>query len=394
MSSLVMNRSFSRIRPMGHSANVAGTLRVPSATHASKQLHFPASLGAHLPSRPTAFTLVELLVVIAIVGILIALLLPAVQQAREAARKMQCLNHIKQIALAAHGYVDVHGILPPSGIVAEKTLTSPTGYKYPVFDQQSGKMFSWAFLLLPFLEETNLYNQFDQSRTALDQPNEPQQTSVPAYLCPSDHARGRFYSHSTNTAGKRFAKGNYAAYVSPMHTDLQILYPGALISTGQKLSRITDGLSKTLCFTEIRTLDDERDERGAWALPWNAATLLALDMHHDYIPGGYFNQYIPAQLYAYQAQMPNTLGPNADVLLDCPADMAADAQLQRMPCIKRSWPLGITGYISAAPRSGHPGGINVSYLDGHVDFLLDEIDPYSLTYLIDIRDGQAPSNGG
>ncbi len=330
---------------------------------------------------------------IAIVGILIALLLPAIQQAREAARRMQCTNHVKQLALAAHGYVNIHGILPPSGIVAEKTLTYG-GTKYPVFDQQSGKMFSWAVLLLPLIEETNLYNQFDQSRTALDQPNEPQQNTVPVYLCPSDYAHGRFYRHSTFSAGKRFAKGNYAAYASPMHTDLQLLYPGALISTGQKPSRVTDGLSKTICFTEIRTLDDERDERGAWALPWNGATLLALDMHHNTEPGGYFNQYIPNQVYAYQAQMPNTSGPNADVLLDCPLDMATDAQLQRMPCRTWVWPLGITGYISAAPRSTHPGGINVSYLDGHVDFLFDEIDPFSFTYLIDIRDGQVPSYGG
>ena len=336
---------------------------------------------------------------IAIIGILIALLLPAIQQAREAARRMQCANHLKQLGLATQGYLDVHKMLPPSGVVAEKRLVygggdpeNPT--TYPVFDQMSGKMFSWAVVLLPFIEETNLYNQFDQSRTALEQPNEPQETTVPTYLCPTDNARGRFYSHATHTAGKRFAKGNYAAYCSPMHTDLQLLYPGALISTRQKTSRVTDGLSKTLCFTEVRTLDDERDERGAWALPWNAATLLALDMHQDTSQGGYFSQYVPMSLYAYQAQMPNTTGPNADVLLECPLDMAADAQLQRMPCLKMNWNLGIYGYISAAPRSGHPGGINVNYLDGHVDFLGDDIDPFSLTYLIDIRDGQVPSYGG
>jgi prepilin-type N-terminal cleavage/methylation domain-containing protein/prepilin-type processing-associated H-X9-DG protein len=344
------------------------------------------------------FTLVELLVVIAIIGILVALLLPAIQQARETARRIQCANHLRQIALAAHGYTDVHGLLPPSGIVEPKTLTysddKNNHFEYPVFDQQSGKMFSWAVLLLPFLEETNLYNQFDQKRTALDQPSEPQETSVPVYLCPSDNSRGRFYSDATATLGKRFAKGNYAAYGSPMHTDLQLLYPGALISTGQKLSRISDGLSKTLCFTEVRTRDDDRDERGVWTLPWNSATLLALDMHHDSTPGGYFNQYIPSPVYAYQAQMPNTTGPNEDVLLNCPQDMLVDAQLERMPCIQKNWPIGLSGYISAAPRSTHPGGINASFLDGHVDFIRDDIDPFSFTYLIDIRDGQEPTYGG
>jgi prepilin-type processing-associated H-X9-DG protein len=306
---------------------------------------------------------------------------------------MQCANHLKQIALAAHGYTDIHGQLPPSGIVAAKTQIYGS-HVYPVFDQQSGKMFSWAMLLLPFVEETNLYNQFDQSRTVLDQPNEPQQKSVPVYTCPSDHAGGRFYSDSVATQGKRFAKGNYAAYGSPMHTDLQLLYPGALISTGQKLGRITDGLSKTLCFTEVRTLDDERDERGVWALPWNGSTLLALDMHHDTFPNGYFNEYIPSSIYAYQAQMPNTPGPNEDVLLNCPNDMLVNAQLQRMPCIKWVWQLGLFGYISAAPRSSHVGGVNASFLDGHVDFIRDEIDPFTFTYLIDIRDGKVADYGG
>jgi prepilin-type N-terminal cleavage/methylation domain-containing protein/prepilin-type processing-associated H-X9-DG protein len=373
MPHLVMNRLSPKIRSVGH---------------------FPAvGPGSRAGLPHPAFTLVELLVSIAIIGILIALLLPAIQRAREAARRMQCANHLKQIALAAHGYTDTHKLLPPSGLVAEKTY-SYNGYSYPVFDQQSGKMFSWAVLLLPFIEETNLFNQFDLTRTSLDQPNEPQQNSVPVYLCPTDNSRGRFYSDDEFTKGKRFAKGNYAAYGSPMHTDLQILYPGALISTGQKLSRISDGLSKTLSFTEVRTYDDERDERGAWALPWNGATLLALDMHHDTSSGGYFNQYLPTGIYAYQAQMPNTAGPNFDILLGCPDDLKADYQLQKMPCHKWVWSLGLFGYISAAPRSSHPGGVNAAYLDGHVDFVFDEIDPFTFTYLIDIRDGQVPNYGG
>jgi prepilin-type N-terminal cleavage/methylation domain-containing protein/prepilin-type processing-associated H-X9-DG protein len=344
-------------------------------------------------SLTAGFTLIELLVTIAIIGILVALLLPAIQEAREAARRIQCANHLKQLALATHEYDNVHGKLPPSGVVAQTTRTYGST-TYPVYDQQSGKMFSWAMLLLPFLEETNLYNQFDQSRTVLDQPTEPQQNFVSVYLCPSDAARGRFYTDSKFTAGKRFAKGNYAAYASPMHTDLQLLYPGALISTGQKLSKIIDGLSNTIVFTEVRTLDDERDERGVWALPWNGSTLLSLDMHHNTASGGYFSQYVPVALYAYQAQMPNTTGPNEDVLLGCPPDMLADAQLQRMPCIRWIWSLGLFGYISAAPRSNHIGGVNAAFLDGHVDFIRDEIDPFAFTYLIDIRDGQVPDYGG
>jgi prepilin-type N-terminal cleavage/methylation domain-containing protein/prepilin-type processing-associated H-X9-DG protein len=394
------NRRASPEMPLSRFKNVPGvTRRGPELYIKSdtQQLILASSPQPPVPNPqppPSAFTLVELLIVIAIIGVLIALLLPAIQQAREAARRIQCLNHLKQLSLAATGYVDARRLLPPSGIVEDKTLWY-NGYNYPVFDQQSGKMFSWAMLLLPYIEETSLYNQFDQSRTVLDQPLEPQQNFVPVYLCPSDDARGRYFRHSKYSNGKRFAKGNYAAYASPMHTDLQLLYPAALISTGQKLTKITDGLTRTLIFTEVRTLDDERDERGAWALPWNAATLLSLDMHHDYnVVHSYFNQFVPTGIYAYQAQMPNTLGPNLDILVDCPNDLAADAQLQGMPCHKWIWSLGLFGYISSAPRSLHPGGVNAAFLDGHVDFLSNDIDVFALTYLVDIHDGQTDGYGG
>jgi prepilin-type processing-associated H-X9-DG protein/prepilin-type N-terminal cleavage/methylation domain-containing protein len=336
-----------------------------------------------------AFTLVELLIVIAIVGILIALLLPAVQQAREAARRMQCASHLRQLALATLNYEDTKGELPPSGVVERKTVTAPSGREYPVYDQLSGKMYSWAVLILPFLEETSLYSQFDLSQSVLEQIAEPQEQQIGVLLCPSDGARGRIYVDDEFTLGKRFAKGNYAAYVSPFHGDLQLLYPGALISTGQKLSRVSDGTSKTIVFSEVRTLDHPQDERGVWALPWNAASLLSLDMHHDDdVPGGYYGEFRPRASMAFQAQMPNTIGPNSDILVRCPDDALVEAQLQRMPCDKWVYSLGLSGYISSAPRSTHLGGVNIAFLDGHVEFLSDNVDPFTLAYLVDIRDSE------
>jgi len=336
--------------------------------------------------RPVGFTLVELLVVIAIIGILITLLLPAVQQTREAGRRITCVNNLKQLALATQSYTDAHKMLPASGIVEQKQLTYGA-ITYPVFDQCSGKMFSWAVLLLPYIEEGNLHDTFDLSLTVLDQPNEPQQHSVPTYLCPSDAARGRYYMDEEYTRGKWFAKGNYAAFASPFHSDLQLLYPGAMISTGQKLSKVVDGASKTVIFSEVRTRDDLRDERGAWALPWNAASLLSFDMHHDQLSaGGYVAGFQVLSSLAYQTQLPNTQGPNADVLVRCDPTTLAEAQLEGMPCIKWNWPLGLAGWISAAPRSNHVGGVNVSFLDGHVGFLTNDVDPFTMAYLIDIRD--------
>ena len=308
---------------------------------------------SHRDLSPRAFTLVELLVVIAIVGILIALLLPAVQESRDAARRVQCASNLKQLALATLSYTNTKGELPPSGIVEPKTVTIGGGNEYPVFDQRSGKMFGWAVLLLPFLEESSLYAQFDLSLSILEQPYEPQEQSVPVYLCPGEGAYGRFYTDEEFTAGKRFAKGNYAAYVTPFHSDLQLLYPGAFIATGQALSKIVDGTSKTIVFSEVRTRDHEEDERGVWALPWNAASLLALDMHHDANKVGTFAQYVPSVGYAYQAQMPNTLGPNSDTLVRCPDRQGAlpQAQLDGMPCHQWLGRLGLSGYISSAPRA-------------------------------------------
>src|SRR5690606_19676664 len=98
-------------------------------------------------------------------------------------------------------------------------------------------------------------------------------------VCPSDEEQGSHFVHPEFTNGKHFGKGNYAAYASLMHTDLQLLYPAAMISTGQKLSKILDGASNTIVLAEVRTLNKPTDERGAWALPWNAATLLSLDLH-------------------------------------------------------------------------------------------------------------------
>ena len=99
--------------------------------------------------RLTGFTLVELLVVITIIGILIALLLPAVQAAREAARRMQCQNNFKQIGLALLTYENTYNTLPPGGLKSP----SMTG-SYPIGS-------SWHVAILPFLEQQNLYNQFD-----------------------------------------------------------------------------------------------------------------------------------------------------------------------------------------------------------------------------------------
>jgi prepilin-type N-terminal cleavage/methylation domain-containing protein/prepilin-type processing-associated H-X9-DG protein len=110
--------------------------------------------------RRFAFTLVELLVVIAIIGILVALLLPAIQAAREAARRSECVNKMKQFGLALHNYHDTYSLFPPAGLDYGLSLSGVyPGYPEPA--EKTIKNLNGLVLLLPFLEQQNLYDQYD-----------------------------------------------------------------------------------------------------------------------------------------------------------------------------------------------------------------------------------------
>jgi len=210
--------------------------------------------GLRTASR-SAFTLVELLVVIAIIGVLIALLLPAVQAAREAARRMSCTNNLKQIGLALHNYADTHGVFPPSDTNKLESIEF-------IGDPRRRRLHSWRSLILPFAEQSALYASIDFNVSALDAVNMPAAAAMPAfYRCPS-YAGPEFSRHNEYTQySPRLAIANYAAMgasdVGHIWAQAQGYEPDGSIYplSATRPADVSDGLSRTVFAVETREED-------------------------------------------------------------------------------------------------------------------------------------------
>jgi prepilin-type N-terminal cleavage/methylation domain-containing protein len=193
--------------------------------------------------RRRGFTLIELLVVIAIIAILVALLLPAVQQAREAARRTQCRDHLKQLGLALHNYHDSHRVLPPGYLYRPDQTSSPVS---------NGAGFSWAAMILPYIEQTALYQQLDFNVPIYDTKNiTPREKIVILYLCPTDGVSFDNFVEMGPTP-ERYAMASYVGNFGPPDLDANQEQRSGVFSRNSRtrMRDISDGTSQTLMVGE------------------------------------------------------------------------------------------------------------------------------------------------
>jgi prepilin-type processing-associated H-X9-DG protein len=192
--------------------------------------------------------LIELLVVVAIIGVLIALLLPAVQHAREAARRVSCVNNLKQIGIAMHHYADAHGRLPPGYVLAPYGVVGADGLPAVTPPDARGG-FGWATMLLPMLERDDVHGQLNFARAVASIENQTvAKQRVASYLCPSDPEN----ADPIRRDGKEYARANYLANFGAGDLGVSPDDGGGPFARnyGAKFGDVLDGLAATMCVSE------------------------------------------------------------------------------------------------------------------------------------------------
>jgi prepilin-type N-terminal cleavage/methylation domain-containing protein len=210
----------------------------------------------------SAFTLVELLVVIAIIGVLVALLLPAVQAARESARRMKCQNHLRQIGLAMHNFETAQGGLPPVAIDFDSNAPATLPFPEPKGNRAARSV---HFMLLPYLEQLSLQDKFDPNLDWRMPVNRPLvKTAIPFYVCPTVSVVNRTRTFTTESQwGGGEVTGNvtdYKVFARVRSTiNTTTLLSGTVNSSWSaalrpniltRIAQVTDGTTNTVAFIE------------------------------------------------------------------------------------------------------------------------------------------------
>ena len=339
-----------------------------------------------------AFTLVELLVVIAIMSVLIGLLLPAVNAAREAARKSTCSNNIKQVATALLTYEQKNKGLPPA-----MNFKTDSGSPYDA-PGETNVLENWVVRILPNIEQAALYddvynimrpnrfqkgnkystkivNTIDKNITSSQDSSitmkSCRETVIQTLLCPSDAGANRviFESGKSSFTGARCNYGANMGLKQPkflagsnwsVPSNRGVMGPGESL----RVTDISDGASNTILLAELRAGVTARDPRGTWALGgpgasaiaacgWDEGTNLTTRTEgHDKGPN------------ARDRNNKSGVGDQIFSILDLSSDELYDLKM----------PARLTSNTQATTRSSHPSGVNACFADGSVHWLSDSID--------------------
>ena len=312
--------------------------------------------------RRPAFTLVELLVVIAIIGILISMLLPAVQQVREAARRSTCANNHRQTALALHNF-------------GSATNYFPSSFETHPYETVRG---SWSIhaKLLPYVEGNNIHQLIDFAVDWHDQVAAgPPHARIPIYNCASDFNAGlRFrdggpYVHSTSLG---FNMGSWLIYDPTSQTSGDGAF---LVSRQSRLNRFQDGLSNTLCAADVKSftsyirnvdsIDGEYPETADHFQGVGGELKLGLDTSQN------SGHTVWCDGRVHHAGFTTVFTPNTRVTYDHEGvtyDIDYTSQQEGRDLQRPT-------YSAVTARSYHPGGVNTSMMDGSVKFTTNNVDP-------------------
>ncbi len=296
-----------------------------------KQSQAPMLNNTGLRRRPHGFTLVELLVVIAIIGILIALLLPAVQAAREAARRINCANNLKQMGLALHNYADSHKSFP-SG--------ADSAWCYSIFVH-----------LMPYMEQDVLYDQIDFTVPSVNVTDDIRDKVIPALVCPSFTAdpvmNDPTYSYLRGAITTYQGVGGAYYQADDASGKYDGSFYGSLPKNGmfgwnlkRRMGDVSDGLSNTLAIGEFAIVGDNGTATNGFYRPWVVGA---------YYGGG-------TQIASYSSKVARFR-----------FGLARDRD-------------DVSGSIDGAPFnhlpmfSPHPSGCHFAAADGSVHFLVDDME--------------------
>jgi prepilin-type N-terminal cleavage/methylation domain-containing protein/prepilin-type processing-associated H-X9-DG protein len=338
------------------------------------------------PRSRSGFTLIELLVVIAIIAVLISLLLPAVQSAREAARRAQCVNNLKQLGLAVHNYASQNAVFPM------QTL-------FPTAQVESwGWSYGWGLSILNNLEQGAAFNAFNFSlgifgnangNTFQQGNNTVMNLQIAVFSCPSDG--------STKTPAPPYGATNYVGnYGSPgqMGTVGAGNYDGTIIPNSFEnhpnlgpigFQSITDGTSNTALFSErligivgnptvtlSRTQDAKRaifSVAGPLINTGEAGAMQMLQACRS-LPGNSQSVRSNGNGYTWFAGYPYHIAVNAYTHTGPPNSTSCTNSNDQGGWLSFTGPLGV-----APPNSNHPGGVNMAMSDGSVRFVKDTVNP-------------------